>query len=728
MSSERSSKRSCRATWNRPCGRNSPPPSAPRHAATTAALARLLARAKSSEEPKGKARARASTRPSTTRRRAKRTPSRGAERPPLPSAWRKPTPQVDALGPRAHRSVHAAPTCSTERHPGVRVLALRPPPRRRPSTRRSPSVPTLILSGAEDLRTPTANAREVAALIPGSKLLVVPDAGHSVLGSDPSTCSRDALHALFGAGMLTRLCRTRPRRPPSAPPRCRPRAWQTWRRRSANRGRPGSTLARCCSRLGDFDRQLALRALAQIGERVDRLERKRRRPALRLGGIRGGTLDVARATPTCPGDRLGEITAEKVNCTWARRPRVERCVPTSDRAAPSSSLAGRLEGHEVHVAARVGAAARARRSRISARPRRCARSPRRIAVRVAAARCARCSTSWRSPPDVLAQSGQLLSPITARATRDGDRPARDSAANVLSNVETDTDRRADHDADRRRIRRARAAPRRRARASSPAPMSHRALLRDLAVPLDRNGVSRHHRAERRAQAGRATPSPERRRRAGRRPRPGGAAARANIAPRRSARRSARATCVVFDQRGTGQLGPAELPALRKLAARRLAPICRRARRTVRAPDRPGARRLHDRANRSKTSRRSAQAAGYEKLVLYGTSYGTKVALEYAERYPQHVEALVLDSVVPANGPEPFAIPTFQAIAAGPRRTLRRTAPAPASPPTRSRDLARLTAQLRRHALSGSVYDGAGPPPPVALDERRPARHARGRRL
>ncbi len=56
-----------------------------------------------------------------------------------------------------------------------------------------------------------------------------------------------------------------------------------------------------------------------------------------------------------------------------------------------------------------------------------------------------------------------------------------------------------------------------------------------------------------------------------------------------------------------------------------------------------------------------QAAGYEKLVLYGTSYGTKVAEEYAERYPQHVESLVLDSVVPPNGPEPFSIPTFQAI-------------------------------------------------------------------
>jgi pimeloyl-ACP methyl ester carboxylesterase len=37
-----------------------------------------------------------------------------------------------------------------------------------------------------------------------------------------------------------------------------------------------------------------------------------------------------------------------------------------------------------------------------------------------------------------------------------------------------------------------------------------------------------------------------------------------------------------------------------------------------------------------------RAAGYERLVLYGTSYGTKVALQYAARYPAHVEALVLD--------------------------------------------------------------------------------------
>ncbi len=64
-----------------------------------------------------------------------------------------------------------------------------------------------------------------------------------------------------------------------------------------------------------------------------------------------------------------------------------------------------------------------------------------------------------------------------------------------------------------------------------------------------------------------------------------------------------------------------------------------------------------------------EAMGYEKLVLYGTSYGTKVALEYAERYPEHVEALVLDSVVLPEGPEPFSLSSIAGARAGARRAL-----------------------------------------------------------
>jgi pimeloyl-ACP methyl ester carboxylesterase len=110
-----------------------------------------------------------------------------------------------------------------------------------------------------------------------------------------------------------------------------------------------------------------------------------------------------------------------------------------------------------------------------------------------------------------------------------------------------------------------------------------------------------------------------------------------------------------------------------------------------------------------------EAAGYEKLVLFGVSYGTKVALQYAERYPQHLEALVLDSVVPSSGSEPFGVPSFQAIPGALEElcSQRACAGITANP---TADLARLIAKLRKHALAGSVYDGSGHRHTVRLGE------------
>ena len=52
--------------------------------------------------------------------------------------------------------------------------------------------------------------------------------------------------------------------------------------------------------------------------------------------------------------------------------------------------------------------------------------------------------------------------------------------------------------------------------------------------------------------------------------------------------------------------------------------------------------------------------GYERLALFGTSYGTKVALAYAARYPERVDRLVLDSVVTPEGPDPLLRSSFAA--------------------------------------------------------------------
>lgn len=49
--------------------------------------------------------------------------------------------------------------------------------------------------------------------------------------------------------------------------------------------------------------------------------------------------------------------------------------------------------------------------------------------------------------------------------------------------------------------------------------------------------------------------------------------------------------------------------------------------------------------------------GYEKLNLWGGSYGTRVALEYARRHGAHVRAMVLDGVAPATMKLPLSFAT-----------------------------------------------------------------------
>jgi pimeloyl-ACP methyl ester carboxylesterase len=169
--------------------------------------------------------------------------------------------------------------------------------------------------------------------------------------------------------------------------------------------------------------------------------------------------------------------------------------------------------------------------------------------------------------------------------------------------------------------------------------------------------------------------------------------------------------LVFDQRGTGDSDPLSCPALERFSTVSLSRLFADCAEQV-GPAR-GAFTTQESVRDIEALR---QATGYEKLVLYGTSYGTKVALEYAERYPQHVEALVLDSVVPSDGPEPFAIPTFEAVG-GVLDELCSEHLCSAITQDPLADLTTLIARLRRHPLSGSVYDGSGHRHAAELNER-----------
>jgi pimeloyl-ACP methyl ester carboxylesterase len=65
-----------------------------------------------------------------------------------------------------------------------------------------PAVPTLILSGEDDVRTPLADARILAAQIPGARLLRFPGIGHAVLGFDQSGCARRAVRRLLAGSQI----------------------------------------------------------------------------------------------------------------------------------------------------------------------------------------------------------------------------------------------------------------------------------------------------------------------------------------------------------------------------------------------------------------------------------------------------------------------------------------------------------------------------------------------
>jgi pimeloyl-ACP methyl ester carboxylesterase len=165
--------------------------------------------------------------------------------------------------------------------------------------------------------------------------------------------------------------------------------------------------------------------------------------------------------------------------------------------------------------------------------------------------------------------------------------------------------------------------------------------------------------------------------------------------------------LVFDQRGTGTSDPLSCPALTSATTpERSSSVSALVERCARELGPP--RGVYTTQESVADIEALRQAAGYEKLVLYGTSYGTKVALKYAERYPQNVEALVLDSTETPEGPEAFHVSTFKAMTPVLRELCSRGACAGVTknPVT---DVAHLVTRLSKGPLTGHAYDEHGKP-------------------
>lgn len=158
--------------------------------------------------------------------------------------------------------------------------------------------------------------------------------------------------------------------------------------------------------------------------------------------------------------------------------------------------------------------------------------------------------------------------------------------------------------------------------------------------------------------------------------------------------------VVMDQRGTGASGALDCPELERPGDE---PIDER---TARCAQRLGERRSLYTTRDSVADLEALRVAlGEEKVVLYGASYGTKVALGYALRHPDRVERLILDAVVEETGQDPFDRDSLAAIP----RVMREICRGECAGVTHdaARDLALLADLLDGRPLTGPVVDPRG---------------------
>ena len=127
--------------------------------------------------------------------------------------------------------------------------------------------------------------------------------------------------------------------------------------------------------------------------------------------------------------------------------------------------------------------------------------------------------------------------------------------------------------------------------------------------------------------------------------------------------------MLVDQRGTGRSSPLVCAAFKPdhslEAALEFDPVPK-AQRLRAGARREGHRRraIHD-GRVGRRPRAVRAALGYDKINLWGGSYGTRAAQEYLRRYPDRVRSVVLDGVAPPAMKSTLDVwPTREAALAG----------------------------------------------------------------
>jgi pimeloyl-ACP methyl ester carboxylesterase len=172
------------------------------------------------------------------------------------------------------------------------------------------------------------------------------------------------------------------------------------------------------------------------------------------------------------------------------------------------------------------------------------------------------------------------------------------------------------------------------------------------------------------------------------------------------------TLVAFDNRGTGKSGVISCP---RLQAEVTATAQQQAQYAAECATIIGpTRRFYATRDHAEDIESVRQAIGADRIGLWGTSYGTKLAVAYALAHPEHVDRLLLDSVVPPEGSDPLATQLLRSMPSG-LASLCRANVCRAATPNLPGDVARLANRLAARPLTGTVPQPGGKRRRVRVD-------------
>ena len=170
--------------------------------------------------------------------------------------------------------------------------------------------------------------------------------------------------------------------------------------------------------------------------------------------------------------------------------------------------------------------------------------------------------------------------------------------------------------------------------------------------------------------------------------------------------------VLLDQRGTGASHalscPGEEAQLYPASDAEVAAFARRCLEALRAQADPA---FYTTSIAVADLERVRAALGYERIDLYGISYGTRVAQQYLRRFPARVRALILDGVVP---PQRALGPGGRARCGKRSAAHARTLPEPGAPAARALAIRCATTRRCVRLLEAQAVTVAVPDPASAV--------------